>query len=49
MACRGASGLESVDVALSLSPLDPLGYAMLSTRGLSHLIQGDYAHAAEWA
>lgn len=35
--------------ALSLSPLDPLLYAMLSCRGLSHLLRGQYAEASDWA
>ena len=49
MAGRGESGLRSVDIALDLSPLDPLGYAMRAARGFAHLIQGDYANAAAWA
>ncbi len=35
--------------ALSLSPLDPLLYAMLCCRGLSHLVRGEYALASDWA
>lgn len=49
MAGRGEAGLRSVDVALALSPLDPLLYAMRSTRGFAYLIQGEYTRAAEWA
>jgi len=49
MAGRSESGLEGADAALALSPLDPLLYAMRATRGFAHLIQGDYAAAAEWA
>ena len=35
--------------ALSLSPLDPLLYAMLCCRGLSHLVRGEYTEASDWA
>jgi len=35
--------------ALSLSPLDPLLYAMLCCRGLSHLVRGEYEPASDWA
>ncbi len=35
--------------AISLSPIDPLHYAMLATRALSHLVREDYAEASEWA
>ena len=35
--------------AISLSPIDPLNYAMLATRALTHAVRGDYAAAAEWA
>jgi tetratricopeptide (TPR) repeat protein len=35
--------------ALSLSPLDPLLYAMLCCRGLSHLVRGEYDAASDWA
>lgn len=33
-------------LALRLSPLDPLRYAMLATRALSHVIRGDYEQGA---
>jgi len=35
--------------AISLSPVDPLHYAMLSTRALSHIVRDDYTAASEWA
>lgn len=35
--------------ALSLSPLDPLLYAMLCCRGLSHLVREEYEEASDWA
>ena len=34
---------------MRLSPLDPLHYAMLGTRALSHMTLGEDAVAAEWA
>jgi hypothetical protein len=34
---------------MRLSPLDPLHYAMLGTRALSHLAAGEDADAAVWA
>jgi DNA-binding winged helix-turn-helix (wHTH) protein len=46
---RGALGQENADLAMALSPLDPLYYAMLATRALSHLVRGEYAEAAQWA
>lgn len=35
--------------AISLSPIDPLHYAMLATRALSRIVRGDYAGASTWA
>jgi len=49
MAGRGEEGLRYADLALALSPLDPMLYAMRATRGFAHMLQGDYADAAEWA
>jgi len=46
---RAAEGREHVDLAMRLSPLDPLYYAMLATRGLAHLAEGQDAEAASWA
>lgn len=40
---------QHVDLAMQLSPLDPLYYAMLSLRGLIHLANEDNKLAAEWA
>ncbi len=42
-------GREHVDLAMRLSPLDPLHYAMLGTRALGHMTLGEDALAAEWA
>jgi TolB-like protein/tetratricopeptide (TPR) repeat protein len=35
--------------AISLSPLDPLLYAMLCCRGLSHVVRKEYSEASDWA
>lgn len=43
-----SDGREHVDLAMQLSPLDPLYYAMLGTRGFTHIAQGDFAEAAAW-
>jgi TolB-like protein len=40
---------QHVDLAMQLSPLDPLYYAMLSLRGLTHIAAGDAKTGAEWA
>lgn len=45
---HGAEAQHDVDRAMMLSPLDPLRYAMLATRALSHLVRGEYAEAADW-
>lgn len=49
LAGRGLAGRERVDLAMKLSPLDPLYYAMQATRALGHIALGEEAHAAEWA
>ncbi len=41
-------GRASVDLAYALSPLDPLAYAMLGTRALSHVALGEHADAARY-
>jgi TolB-like protein len=43
------SAREHVDLAMQLSPLDPLHYAMLALRGLTHIAAGDDQTGAEWA
>jgi TolB-like protein/DNA-binding winged helix-turn-helix (wHTH) protein len=48
MAGRATEGREHVDLALRLSPLDPLHYAMLATRGFTHMLRGEDAEAAQW-
>lgn len=35
--------------AMSLSPLDPLHYAMLGTQAMSYINEGDFAAALDWA
>jgi TolB-like protein/Tfp pilus assembly protein PilF len=47
--CRGEAGQDDADHAMLLSPIDPLHYAMLATRALSHLVRGEYPAAAHWA
>jgi TolB-like protein len=46
---RALDGGEHVDLAMSLSPLDPFFYAMLATRAFTCLIRGNTAEAAVWA
>lgn len=40
---------DHLDLAMRLSPLDPLYYAMASARGLTHIAQHEDAEGAEWA
>lgn len=49
MAGDGAEGRSHVDLAMRLSPLDPLYYAMLGTRGFTHMAKGEDEEAAKWA
>jgi len=49
MADTTDSARQHVDLAMQLSPLDPLYYAMLSLRGLTHIAAGDDQTGAEWA
>jgi TolB-like protein/Flp pilus assembly protein TadD len=48
MAGNELDGRRHIDLAMQLSPLDPLYYAMLGTRGFSHMMQGEDAEAARW-
>lgn len=41
-------GRGQVDRAMRLSPLDPLYYAMLGTRGFTHMARGEDAEAVAW-
>jgi len=49
LAGRGLDGRRHVDLAMRLSPLDPLYYAMLATRAFTHMVMGEDAEAAAWA
>lgn len=46
---RGDDGETHVQNAIALSPMDPMLYAMLATRSLSHTVRGDFEAAAAWA
>lgn len=39
---------HDLDMALKLSPLDPLAYAMVSSRALTHIQMGEFLKAAEF-
>jgi tetratricopeptide (TPR) repeat protein len=49
LAGRALAGREHVDLAMRLSPIDPLHYAMMATRALTHMVLGEDAEAADWA
>jgi TolB-like protein len=49
LAGRPQEGRLHVDLAMRLSPLDPLHYAMLGTRAFTHMAVGEDAQAAHWA
>lgn len=49
LAGRGVEGRQHVDLAMQLSPLDPLFYAMLGTRSFTHMVASEDAQAAFWA
>lgn len=49
LAGKALEGREHVDLAMRLSPLDPLHYAMLATRALTHLAANEDEQAAHWA
>jgi TolB-like protein/Tfp pilus assembly protein PilF len=49
LAGRSREGREHVDLAMRLSPLDPLYYGMLGTRAFAHMAQGEDTDAAAWA
>jgi TolB-like protein len=49
LAGQGLEGRRHVDLAMRLSPLDPLYYAMLGTRAFTHMAQGEDTEAASWA
>ncbi|HLW22827.1 MAG TPA: winged helix-turn-helix domain-containing protein [Steroidobacteraceae bacterium] len=45
---RPQEGRGHVDLAMRLSPLDPLYYAMLGTRSFTHMAVNEDAEAAHW-
>ncbi len=49
LAGRANEGRGHVDLAMQLSPLDPLYYGMLGTRAFTHMILGEDTQAAHWA
>jgi TolB-like protein len=49
LAGQAGAGREHVDLAMRLSPLDPLHYAMLATRSFTHMVVNEDAEAAHWA
>ena len=49
LAGRAHDGRQRVDLAMRLSPLDPLHYAMQATRSFTHMTLGEDAEAATWA
>lgn len=46
---RGREGGAHVELAMRLSPIDPLSYAMLGTRAFAHLVDGEHDAAAACA
>jgi len=46
---REAAAHDHADLAMRLSPLDPLHYAMLGTHALAFMAAGEDAQAAAWA
>jgi len=49
LAGQASAGREHVDLAMRLSPLDPLHYAMLATRSFTHMVANEDAEAAHWS
>jgi TolB-like protein len=45
----GGESIENADLAMALSPLDPLHYAMAATRALGLVASGHESEAATWA
>ncbi|HEY5806970.1 MAG TPA: hypothetical protein VIT67_03340, partial [Povalibacter sp.] len=46
---KAVDSRQHVDLAMRLSPLDPLHYAMLATRAFTHIALNEDAQAAHWA
>ena len=49
LAGRPAEARIHVDLAMRLSPIDPLYYAMMATRAFTHMVKGEDKEAADWA
>ena len=49
LAGRESLAHQHVELAMRLSPLDPLHYAMIGTHALAHMAVGENAEAAAWA
>lgn len=49
MSGRAKAARDSVETAFILSPMDPFIYAMLGTRAMSYVLEGDYETASFWA
>jgi TolB-like protein len=49
LSCKESVAHEHVELAMRLSPLDPLRYAMIGTRALAYMSTEDFADAADWA
>jgi TolB-like protein len=49
LSTRAKEGRINIDLAMRLSPLDPLHYAMLATRAFTHMAEGEDVEAADWA
>jgi TolB-like protein len=49
LAGQSLEGRGHVDLAMRLSPLDPLYYGMLGTRAFTHMALGEDVEAADWA
>jgi len=49
LAGEASEGRTHVDLAMRLSPIDPLYYGMMGTRAFTHMLVGDDVEAADWA
>jgi TolB-like protein len=49
LAGRALEGRQHVDLAMRLSPIDPLHYAMMATRAFTHMVLSEDSMAADWA
>ena len=45
----GSTGPDHAMKAISLSPIDPLHYAMLASRALGHMARGEFEASVPWA